>query len=102
MALEKSKDALPGPSAPQHLDGLFQAVENCKPNSLAAAAAKLLQDESYRQMYDTGMSSQLQRTKDGATDRSRIKELAGAASRSSLDVHLFIRWRKLVLKYPDL
>lgn len=58
-------------------DSLFQGMENCRPDSLAASAASLVHDESYRQLFDRGMNAQLQRTKDGATDRSRIKELAG-------------------------
>ena len=40
-------------------------------------AKMLFDDPSFAELYNKGMKAQLQRTKDGATDKSRIAELAG-------------------------
>ena len=45
--------------------------------SLAAQAQELFDDPEFAELCDKGMNTQLQRTKDGATDKSRITELAG-------------------------
>ena len=45
--------------------------------SLAETARELFNDPDFAQLCEKGMNAQLQRTKDGATDKSRIAELAG-------------------------
>ncbi|KAG2494752.1 hypothetical protein HYH03_006997 [Edaphochlamys debaryana] len=49
------------------------AVGNSK---VAKAAADTFEDPSFQKMVAEGLHKQLQRTKDGATDKSRIQELA--------------------------
>lgn len=41
------------------------------------AAAELINDSVFLKLADEALNAQLQRTRDGATDRSRIQELAG-------------------------
>lgn len=44
------------------------------------AAAELINDAVFLKLADEALNAQLQRTKDGATDKSRIQELAGESS----------------------
>ena len=46
--------------------------------SLADLARELFNDTEFAELCDKGLNGQLQRTRDGATDKSRIAELAGA------------------------
>ena len=46
-------------------------------NGLSMQAKVLFDDPGFAELYNRGMKAQLQRTKDGATDKSRIAELAG-------------------------
>lgn len=50
--------------------------------SLATQAQELFDDPEFAELCDKGMNTQLQRTKDGATDKSRITELAGTRNKS--------------------
>lgn len=45
--------------------------------SLAACARHLFDAPEFAELCEKGLNAQLQRTKDGATDKSRIAELAG-------------------------
>ncbi len=52
-------------------------VEQLMENGLTLQAKLLFDDPSFAELYNKGMKAQLQRTRDGATDKSRIAELAG-------------------------
>lgn len=49
--------------------------------SLAALAEELFEEPAFKAACHKGVSMRLQRTKDGATQESRIHELAGAVRR---------------------
>ncbi len=49
----------------------------CTAWQLRAYAAEVYEDPELVKLCDDGLNRQLQRTKDGATEQSRIQELAG-------------------------
>lgn len=54
-----------------------EAAAAASDRSLAAHAQSLFDDPEFAELCDKGMNMQLQRTKNGATEKSRIAELAG-------------------------
>lgn len=59
-------------------ESLFQFPINVPSTSRAwKAAVDVFQDPELTALCEDGLSKQLQRTKDGATEQSRIQELAG-------------------------
>jgi len=58
-----------------------KAVGQLDGEGLTKIAKQLFDDAEFGELYARGMNSQLQRTKDGATDKSRISELAGGPRR---------------------
>ncbi|GAB4817622.1 hypothetical protein N2152v2_004668 [Parachlorella kessleri] len=55
----------------------FEAAGNMDMHMLSRLANQLFNDEHFCQLCDKGMSSQLTRSKDGATEETKIIELAG-------------------------
>ena len=65
----------------------FAPAGQMEARSLAEIARELFNDPDFAQLCERGMNAQLQRTKDGATDKSRIAELAG---RQSIPFQIFL------------
>jgi hypothetical protein len=59
--------------------------------SLAALAEELFEETVFKAACSKGVSMRLQRTKDGATQESRIHELAGEACQGTLSTQACIR-----------
>lgn len=55
----------------------FEAAGRMESQSLAERAKQLFDDPEFTELCASSLNAQLQRTKDGATDKSRITELAG-------------------------
>lgn len=55
----------------------FEAAGGLDLHTLSRLANQLFNDEQFLQLCDKGMSSQLTRSKDGATEETKIMELAG-------------------------
>lgn len=55
----------------------FEAAGPVDSTALRRLAGQLFDDESWKQLYDKGMNAKLTRSRDGATEETKIKELAG-------------------------
>lgn len=67
----------PPSSAPSQCGVQFEAAGPVDTTVLRRLASHLFEDESWNQLYEKGMNAQLTRSKDGATEGTKIKELAG-------------------------
>ncbi|KAL6774185.1 KIN14A1 [Auxenochlorella protothecoides x Auxenochlorella symbiontica] len=54
----------------------FEAAGPVDSTALRRLAGQLFDDESWKQLYDKGMNAKLTRSRDGATEETKIKELA--------------------------
>lgn len=61
-------------------DSLFDFGSGTKDSQVHKLAEQLFEDKELLDLCDDGLNKQLQRTKDGATEQSRIQELAGECS----------------------
>lgn len=62
-----------------HSSSACAAGLNGASSTLEALARELFDNSELIELFDNGLNAQLKRTKDGATDKSRIEELAGRA-----------------------
>lgn len=67
----------PTSSAPSQAGVQFEPAGQVDTTVLRRLATQLFEDESWKQLYEKGMNAQLTRSKDGATEGTKIKELAG-------------------------
>lgn len=71
------KAATDGNASTNASNTLFEYLVGNKDSQVARHAAEILQDQELLELCEDGLNRQLTRTKDGATERSRIQELAG-------------------------